>query len=204
MKISTCMTAAAFTLAIAASGCRYSKSDADGADDVLAAGENAGEDISADAGDFETDTLGPVSADSEGGSLSDLANAASDGAAPGEWPGYARCADVEFEPVFFALDATAVAPAELVKIEEVARHLGDNPDRVVTVEGNCDERGSNEYNLSLGEDRATIIANFLAQNGVSRNRIKTVSRGESNPAVEGTGEAAWSKNRRGEFIIWKK
>ena len=58
--------------------------------------------------------------------------------------------------------------------------------------------------MSLGEDRAIIISNFLAQNGIARERMETISRGETNPAAEGTGESVWSKNRRGEFVIWKK
>ena len=106
--------------------------------------------------------------------------------------------------MYFGFDATAIRPEELGKVEAVAAHLAANPARVVSIEGNCDERGSNEYNMSLGEDRAIIIGNFLAQNGISRDRIETVSRGETNPAVEGSGESVWSRNRRGEFVIMQK
>ena len=86
----------------------------------------------------------------------------------------------------------------------MAKHLKDNPDRVVSIEGNCDERGSTEYNVSLGENRALIAKNYLVQNDIADSRIKTVSRGEENPAVEGTGESVWSQNRRDEFFIYKK
>ena len=133
-----------------------------------------------------------------GGNLSDLASGSF------KDRGYTQCTDVSFAPVYFRFDATKIEESELAKVEAVARHLADNPDRVVTIEGNCDERGSNEYNLSLGDDRAIIISNYLASNGIARNRMETVSRGETNPAVEGHGESAWSQNRRGEFIIWKK
>ena len=90
------------------------------------------------------------------------------------------------------------------KIDAVAQHLADNANRVVIVEGNCDDRGSNEYNMSLGENRAVIIRNYLVQNGVAADRIQTRSNGEEKPAVEGQGESVWSKNRRGEFAIFQK
>ena len=72
------------------------------------------------------------------------------------------------------------------------------------VEGNCDERGSNEYNLSLGEQRAISIRNYLLQLEIAPKRVQTKSYGEERPAVSGTGEAVWSKNRRGEFAVFKK
>ena len=119
-------------------------------------------------------------------------------------PNYARCTDVDFAPVYFGFDASALAPSEMAKIEAVAQHLTQNPDRVVIVEGNCDERGSNEYNLSLGEQRAISIRNYLLQLEIAPKRVQTKSYGEEKPAVSGTGEAVWSKNRRGEFAVFQK
>ena len=107
-------------------------------------------------------------------------------------------------PVYFGSDSTVAPAGELGKIDAVAQHLADNANRVVIVEGNCDDRGSNEYNMSLGENRAVIIRNYLVQNGVAADRIQTRSNGEEKPAVEGQGESAWSKNRRGEFAIFQK
>jgi peptidoglycan-associated lipoprotein len=75
---------------------------------------------------------------------------------------------------------------------------------VVVVEGHCDERGSNEYNLSLGENRATIVRNYLVQGGISADRIQTRSYGKEKPAVVGNDESAYSLNRRGEFAIYQK
>ena len=72
-------------------------------------------------------------------------------------PNYTRCTDVDFAPVYFAFDASNLKDSELAKIEAVAQHLQANPTRVVMVEGNCDERGSNEYNLTLGELRAGSV-----------------------------------------------
>lgn len=188
MKLQTIMALFAVSLAVLASGCRYNKakSGAAGTDDGLANGGTSEIESNVDETAIQS------------GSIDDLTKKSF------KDRGYALCSDVNFEPVYFAFDATAIKPDELGKIEAVAKHLADNPDRVVTIEGNCDERGSNEYNVTLGEDRAIMVANFLGQNGISADRYETVSRGETNPAVAGSGEEAWSKNRRGEFIIWKK
>ena len=70
------------------------------------------------------------------------------------------------------------------------------------VEGNCDERGSNEYNLSLGQLRAIAIRNYLVELGVNVQSVQDKSYGEEKPAVVGSNEAAWSKNRRGEFAVF--
>ena len=116
-------------------------------------------------------------------------------------PNFVRCTDVAFEPVYFGFDASIVQPSEMPKIEAVAAHLKQTG-RVVLVEGNCDERGSNEYNLSLGESRAIAIRDYLVTLGVDPARIQTKSYGEEKPAVVGHEEGAWSKNRRGEFAVF--
>lgn len=118
-------------------------------------------------------------------------------------PNYARCTDVEFAPVYFGFDASALPAGEMSKIEAVAAHLQEKPGRVVIIEGNCDERGSNEYNLSLGDLRATSIRAYLESLGIAPNRIQTKSYGEEKPAVVGHDESAWSKNRRGEFAVFQ-
>ena len=118
-------------------------------------------------------------------------------------PNYVRCTDVDFEPVYFGFDESALASAELAKIEAVAQHLKENSGRVVIVEGHCDERGSNEYNLSLGDLRAISVRDYMATLGIAAERMQTKSYGEEKPAVSGSGEAAWAKNRRGEFAIFK-
>ena len=194
MKFSTCMAVFAVTLAVATCGCRYNKVNG-------GAGDGSETDLATSGVDVGTETDIATSDEAlqiGGGNLSDLASGSF------KDRGYTQCTAVSFAPVYFRFDATKIEESELAKVEAVARHLADNPDRVVTIEGNCDERGSNEYNLSLGDDRAIIISNYLASNGIARNRMETVSRGETNPAVEGHGESAWSQNRRGEFIIWKK
>lgn len=118
-------------------------------------------------------------------------------------PNFARCTDVDFVPVYFGFDADMLAQSEMAKVELVAKHLVEKPNRVVIIEGNCDERGSNEYNLALGEQRAIKIHDYLIRLGIEEKRIQTKSYGEEKPAVQGSSEAAWSKNRRGEFAVFQ-
>ena len=180
MKFSTIMVVFALAFAFASAGCRYDKAGK-GAGSV-GAGEGEGMDISSSSQE------GPLSDISEG-KFENL---------------YTRCTDVSFEPVYFGFDSTVVPQGELGKIDAVAQHLTEKTDRVVVVEGHCDDRGSNEYNMSLGENRAIIIRNYLVQNGISADRIQTRSYGEEKPAVIGQDESAWSQNRRGEFTIFQK
>jgi peptidoglycan-associated lipoprotein len=111
---------------------------------------------------------------------------------------------VKFAPVYFALDSYVLTPSEVAKVEQVAHHLLQNAGHVLVVEGHCDERGSNEYNLSLGENRAISIRTRLVELGVAGDRIQTRSYGEEKPAVAGSGEEAWRLNRRGEFALFQK
>ena len=190
-------------LAFAVAGCKYDDEAAAGTGDEAVATDVATEGDLASGTDVATDAGATTAVDTANADTTTLTDAI--GNTPFDQdPNYARCADVDFAPVYFGFDASALPAGEMAKIEAVAAHLKEKPGRVVIIEGNCDERGSNEYNLSLGDDRAIIISNYLASNGIARNRMETVSRGETNPAVEGHGESAWSQNRRGEFIIWKK
>ena len=102
--------------------------------------------------------------------------------------------------VYFDFDKSAVRPGELSKIESVADYLKKNPNDYVLIEGHCDERGTEEYNRSLGERRALAAREQLAALGIGAERVRTLSYGEDKPADPGHDEAAWSKNRRGEFI----
>ena len=189
MKISTLMVVVAVALSFAVSGCRYGKAN------TGANGGAAGSGLGAAGGS-------DISTNIEDGQEGDL-----DAAGVGDRPFEeycTRCTDVDFAPVYFGFDSTVVPQGEIVKIDEVAQHLGSHADRVVVVEGNCDERGSNEYNMALGENRASIIRNYLVQSGVDASRIQTRSFGEVKPAVVGSDESAWAKNRRGEFVIYQK
>ena len=107
-----------------------------------------------------------------------------------------------FDSVLFAYDSSQVSATERSKIEAVAQYLKQNPAVAVIVEGHCDERGSREYNLALGERRALAVRSYLSGLGIEIDRIQTKSMGEENPATLEHNESAWSQNRRGEFVLY--
>jgi len=103
--------------------------------------------------------------------------------------------------VHFAFDSAAVKSGEQSKVVIVAEALKSDMNAKLLVNGYCDERGTEEYNRSLGERRALALREELAKDGVGADRIRTVSYGKDNPVDPGHDESAWSKNRRGEFIL---
>jgi peptidoglycan-associated lipoprotein len=102
--------------------------------------------------------------------------------------------------VHFAFDSASVKSSEQGKISAVAAELKNNPGLMVIIEGHCDERGTEGYNQALGEKRALTLREELVKLGVNSDHVFTKSLGEMQPAVDGHNEAAWSANRRGEFI----
>lgn len=112
--------------------------------------------------------------------------------------------DVSFENVSFSYDSFKIADTERRKIELVADYMLRSPQVTVVVDGHCDERGSREYNLSLGEHRALAVRAYLISLGVSGDRIHTRSFGQEQPLDAGHDDMAWSKNRRGEFSLFNK
>jgi len=103
--------------------------------------------------------------------------------------------------VYFDFDRATIKPSETSKIDDVVRYLQANPTHAVQIEGHCDERGTEQYNLSLGERRALAVREYLVTAGIQPERVFTISYGETKPAVQGHNEAAWSKNRRGVFVL---
>jgi peptidoglycan-associated lipoprotein len=103
--------------------------------------------------------------------------------------------------VYFEFDSSAVRGADQSQVAAVADYLKANADAAVRVDGHCDERGTEEYNRSLGDRRAIAIREELIRLGVAATRVDTTSYGEDRPAMTGSGEGVWSKNRRGEFIL---
>lgn len=97
--------------------------------------------------------------------------------------------------VFFAFDRSEISSEGRVTLQRQAEWLKKYPNVTVTVEGHCDERGTEEYNLALGERRATAARNALVALGIAPNRIKTISYGKERPIVLGSNEAAWAQNR---------
>jgi len=103
--------------------------------------------------------------------------------------------------VHFDFDSSVVKSGEKSKVARVADYLKGSAADAVRVEGHCDERGTEEYNRSLGERRALALREELVRLGIDPTRVDTISYGEDRPADPGHSEAAWRKNRRGEFIL---
>jgi peptidoglycan-associated lipoprotein len=107
----------------------------------------------------------------------------------------------ENEDVYFDYDAyTLSEPAKRI-LDEKAAFLKRYPKAKVTIEGHCDERGTTEYNLALGERRANSALQYLNNSGVGRTNLTTISYGKERPAAPGHDEAAWAKNRRDHFVL---
>jgi len=102
--------------------------------------------------------------------------------------------------VYFDFDKYIVKPEFLDVIQQQAELIKNNANTIVTLEGNADERGSNEYNLALGNKRANAVRKSLEQLGVSAKQIKTVSMGEEYPRLKCHEEACWKENRRNDFV----
>jgi peptidoglycan-associated lipoprotein len=108
---------------------------------------------------------------------------------------------LEAQTVYFDFDSSVVKPAQQSKVAAVADYLKGNAGAAVKVEGHCDERGTEEYNRALGERRALAVREALVRLGIDRTRVDTISYGKDRPAEPGHDEAAWSKNRRAEFVV---
>lgn len=107
-----------------------------------------------------------------------------------------------FASVHFDYDSAELRPGDMGLITQVAEHLMQNPAHMLLVEGHCDERGTEEYNLSLGERRALSVAEELAKLGVTVSRLGTQSFGEKVPVSESNSNESLAKNRRGEFVLF--
>ena len=103
--------------------------------------------------------------------------------------------------IHFAFDSAAIKSAEKSNLESVASALKSDANAKLLIEGNCDDRGTEEYNRSLGERRALAAREALAKDGVDPSRIRTISYGKDKPADPGHDEAAWAKNRRDDFVL---
>ncbi len=107
-------------------------------------------------------------------------------------------------PVYFDYDKAELRSDTRKTLDELAQWLKINPSVSLRVEGNCDERGSNEYNLALGETRASSAKKYLVYLGISPDRLETLSYGEEKPSCSESNESCWSQNRRDDFTITAK
>ncbi|HEX6164763.1 MAG TPA: peptidoglycan-associated lipoprotein Pal [Vicinamibacterales bacterium] len=112
--------------------------------------------------------------------------------------------DSPLRPLFFALDSSDVGAEGQQVLQANAAVLKKYPNMTITIEGHCDERGTAEYNLALGERRALAAKNYLVSLGISADKVKTVSYGKEFPFDPGHDDAAWANNRRAHFVITAK
>ena len=108
------------------------------------------------------------------------------------------------EPVFFNYDEAEILPEARTILQRNAAWMSRWSSTRVLVEGHCDERGTNEYNLSLGDERATAVRDYLVSLGVPASRIATSSKGEEEPSCNDSTEGCWSRNRRGHLLVTAK
>jgi peptidoglycan-associated lipoprotein len=106
--------------------------------------------------------------------------------------------------IYFAFDKSDIRPGDAKILDASAAYLKANPDQLVLIEGHCDERGTNEYNLALGERRAKAAMNYLVANGIEAGRITTISYGKERPVCTEHKESCWSKNRNDTFLTKEK
>ena len=117
--------------------------------------------------------------------------------APKPTPGW----NITQNNIYFEFDKSTLTPMAQDTLMRHAAWLRENPNAAVTIEGHADERGTNEYNLALGDRRADSAKAFLVDLGVSASRLTTISYGEERPVDMGHNEEAWAKNRRGHFVV---
>jgi peptidoglycan-associated lipoprotein len=105
------------------------------------------------------------------------------------------------EDIYFEFDKSTLTPAAQDNLLRKAEWLRENPNTAVTIEGHCDSRGTNEYNLALGDRRAESAKAFLVDLGISASRLTTISYGEERPVCNQQNEECWAKNRRDNFVV---
>ena len=138
-----------------------------------------------------------------GGAMSSQANPpssqmASPMAAPGSVEDFLKNVG---DRVFFDYDKSNLSDEAKASLDKQAAWLKKYPQWAFVIEGHCDERGTREYNLALGERRANSVKKYLASAGIPDSRIKTISYGKERPAVQGSNESAWAQNRRGVTVL---
>jgi peptidoglycan-associated lipoprotein len=113
----------------------------------------------------------------------------------------AMAAEFENEDVFFEFDQFVLSDSAKAVLNKKGKWLKDRPNSKALIEGHCDERGSTEYNLALGQKRAEAAMQYILALGINPSRVSTISFGKEQPADPGHNEAAWAKNRRAHFVL---
>jgi peptidoglycan-associated lipoprotein len=157
------------------------------------------------------ETASNVAGDSVSGSSSSSATAAGAGgsstsSSPSSSTTATQMSDAEKlaqvgNTVYFGFDSSELAGEAQAILDRQAAFLNVNPTMVVIIEGHADERGTREYNLALGDRRAVAVRDYLLANGLNAARVRTVSYGKERPAVSGSNEESWAKNRRAATVL---
>jgi peptidoglycan-associated lipoprotein len=109
-----------------------------------------------------------------------------------------------FQDIYFNFDEYQIQPGAKPVLEQVSSWMLKNSSAKISVEGNCDERGTNEYNLALGDKRAKGVRDYLIALGIAPDRIQTISYGEEKPVCTEATEQCWAKNRRAHFVVLRE
>ncbi|MGI9416416.1 MAG: peptidoglycan-associated lipoprotein Pal [Geminicoccaceae bacterium] len=177
LRISSSLTAVVLLLA----ACSSNDDEYDyGADGDVGAGQQATYDVSQGEGGIGSDSL------------------------PANQPAPGTQEELELsvgDRVFFDYDSAVLSPVATETLDRQGAWLRQYPNLTVTIEGHADERGTREYNLAIGDRRATAVRNYLLALNVAPNQILTISYGEERPADAGSGEAAWANNRRAVTVV---
>ncbi len=203
MKSIVISTALLSSLLLLSAGCsKKTVVPPDGAADDGMAG---GTDInypSADSSYSESGLAGEESMDSgDGQAIGNLSINSQGGEQSEEYRRLHGRSSTVFSPIYFNFDQAGINAAMSPILTSNADYMKESPETVIVIEGNCDERGTNEYNLALAERRAINAKEYMVNLGVDPVRIRTVSYGEERPLFSGQGESDWSQNRRADFIV---
>ena len=104
-------------------------------------------------------------------------------------------------PIYFDFDRHELKKESLDTLSSNARWLKEHPGFQLVIEGHCDERGTNEYNMALGDKRANAVRNYLVDAGIEASRLRTISYGEERPVSTDRNEVSWTRNRRAAFVL---
>ncbi|MEL0165081.1 MAG: peptidoglycan-associated lipoprotein Pal [Alphaproteobacteria bacterium] len=146
------------------------------------------------------ETASQVSGDSASTSASNTASSSSASSSAADKTPAEKLAQVG-DTVNFDFDSAELTVSARSTLNRQAAFLSLNPDLMIVIEGHADERGTREYNLALGDRRATAVRDYLVAKGINSARVRTVSYGKERPAVAGSDEAAWAKNRRAATVL---
>ena len=146
------------------------------------------------------ETASQVSGDSASTSASNTASSSSASSSAADKTPAEKLAQVG-DTVNFDFDSAELSVSARSTLNRQAAFLSLNPDLMIVIEGHADERGTREYNLALGDRRATAVRDYLVAKGINSARVRTVSYGKERPAVAGSDEAAWAKNRRAATVL---